>query len=242
MAKMLVIGSLELADETRSTFLKSLGAEIADQGHHLLNGCRNDLDRIVAEGAFERLTERGWDPMALITCYVADASPRAHKRGTILNSRCPSWKSLASPGLEVPETVQLTDVVIVIGGTEGTECAANWARIARKPIVPVTTFGGSAARIYGEELREFAAKYADRLDRSEYERLNQIQSDVRKLAKDIVVLAAKAITSRHVFVAMSFANDPKFDDAYESIQVVCGELHYNAQRITNADAIDRLVW
>ena len=54
-------------------------------------------------------------------------------------------------------------------------------------------------------------------------------------------LAARAITSKHVFVAMSFANDPKFDDAFESIQAVCHDFHYKARRISNAEAIDRIV-
>jgi hypothetical protein len=56
-----------------------------------------------------------------------------------------------------------------------------------------------------------------------------------------VSLAARAITSRHVFVAMSFASDPRFDDAYESIQTVCNDFHYQARRVTNADALDRIV-
>jgi hypothetical protein len=241
MPKILVIGSLELADPNRSIFLKALGGEIAEQGHHLLNGCRNDLDKIVAEGAYERLAARGEDPAARITCYVTGSSQPAHGYGTVLKSRCPNWESLASPGLAVPETVQQADVVVIIGGTEGTECAANWARIAQKPIVPVATFGGSAARIYDEELRQFAEKYADRIDLIDYELLNQVASDVRKVARDTVSLAARAITSTHVFVAMPFANDPKFDDAYESIQTVCQEFHYKARRVSNAEAIDRIV-
>jgi hypothetical protein len=241
MAKMLVIGSLDVSDPARLSFLKLLGGEIAEQGHHLLNGCRNELDRVVAQGAAERLREKGRDPTGFITCYVTDGGRPVHDCGTILKSRCPNWASLASPGLEVPETVQQTDVVIVIGGTDGTECAANWARIAQKAIVPVATFGGAAARIYDEELRHFAEKYAERLNRLDYELLNQLPSDVRKVAKDTVAVAARAITSKHVFVAMSFANDPKFDDAYESIQAVCEDFHYEARRISNADAVDRIL-
>jgi len=241
MAKILVIGSLDLAEPAHSLFLTSLGSEIAEQGHHLLNGCRNPLDHVVAHGAFARLTEAGQNPATHITSYVTGASAPVHGYGTILKSRCPNWESLASPGLEVPETIQQTDVVVVIGGTDGTECAANWARIAQKPIVPVAAFGGAAARIYDEELRQFADKYADRLDRGEFELLNQVPSDVGKVAKDTVSLAARAITSKHVFVAMSFANDPRFDDAYESIESVCRDFQYKARRITNADAIDRIV-
>ena len=241
MAKILVIGSLDLAHPAHSQFLASLGSEIASQRHHLLNGCRNHLDKAVAHGAFARLTETGQNPGTHITSYVTGESAPVHGYGTILKSRCPNWESLASPGLEVPETIQQTDVVVVIGGTDGTECAANWARIAQKPIVPVAAFGGAAARIYDEELRQFADKYADRLDRDEFELLNQVPSDVGKVAKDTVSLAARAITSKHVFVAMSFASDPRFDDAYESIEAVCRDFNYKARRITSAEAIDRIV-
>jgi hypothetical protein len=240
MVRMLVIGSFGAGELKCAEFVRALGAEIADEGHQLLNGCRNELDCLVATAAFERLREKGLDPHTFITSYVGDASP-AHSVGTVLASRCPNWETLASPGLEVPETIQQTDVVIVVGGTHGTECAVNWARIAHKPIVPVSTFGGSAERIYDRELREFEEKYADRVDRAEYELLNQISLDLKKLAKDTVSVAARAVTPRQVFVAMSFADDPKFDDAYESIQTVCESYGYRASRITNADAVDRIV-
>src|SRR5688572_9723414 len=167
MAKILVIGSLDLAASAHSEFLSSLGSEIADQGHHLLNGCRNHLDKAVAHGVFTRLTDTGRNPATHITSYVTGESAPVHGYGTILKSRCPNWESLASPGLEVPETIQQTDVVVVIGGTDGTECAANWARIAQKPIVPVAAFGGDRKRIYDEELRQFADNDADRLGRGE---------------------------------------------------------------------------
>lgn len=241
MSRMLVIGSLAAADRTHVAFLKSLGAEIAEQGHHLLNGCRNELDKTVAMGAFERLQQQGENPSARMTSYVSETSQPVHTFGTILKSRCPNWESLASPGLEVPETIHQADAVIVIGGTHGTECAANWGRIAQKPLFPLTTFGGAAARIYDQELKDFASKYEHRLERAEYELLNQISTDVVKLSKDTVSLAARAITSRHVFVAMSFSGEPHFEDAFESIQQVCLEYQYQARRITDAEAIDRIV-
>jgi hypothetical protein len=240
MVKMLVIGSSQGDDLRCRAFAEALGVEIADGSHQLLNGCRNELDRLVAMSALRRLSEKGLDPNAFITSYVSDQPP-AHQVGTILASRCPNWETLASPGLDVPETVQQSDVVIVVGGTRGTECAVNWARIVHKPIVPVAAFGGSAAQIYDLELREFDAKYADRIDRAEYERLNQIALDVQKVAKDAVSVAARVVTPRQVFVAMSFASDPRFDDAYDSIQSVCEEFGYDAARITNAEAVDRIL-
>ncbi len=240
MARMLVIGSFQ-ADEPRcGEFTTALGREIADAGHELLNGCRNELDRLVATSAGERVVAKGGDPSAFITSYVRDAAP-VHQVGTILASRCPNWASLASPGLVVPETIQQCDVILVVGGTDGTECAANWGRIAQKPIVPVAAFGGAAARIYDSELTVFQEKYADRIDRAEYERLNQIPGDLARLAKDVVAVAGNAVTPRQVFVAMSFAEDPRFEDAYESIQLVCASLGYDAARITSANAVDRIV-
>lgn len=237
---MLVIGSFQPEELHCAEFVQALGAEIADAGHQLLNGCRNDLDRLVATSAGERLQQKGVNPTTAITSYLGDGTP-AHQVGTILASRCPNWETLASPGLEVPETIQHSDVVIVVGGTAGTECAANWARIAHKPLVPVATFGGAASRIYDLELRYFDEKYADRVDRSAYELLNQIALDPRRLARDAVAVAATAVTPRQVFVAMSFADDPRFDDAYDSMQTVCSSFGYDASRITHTNADERIV-
>jgi len=184
MAKFLVIGSLESAEPNSQELLEYLAKEIADQGHHLINGCRNEMDRVMAKSVYERLMEKGIDPSKRITCYVSPNTPPVHEFGTILKSRCFNWDSLATPGLDIPETIQLADVVIVIGGTEGTKCAANWARIVRKPLLPLTIFGGSSAEIFEEELRDFDTKYSDHIDKSEYEILNQISSDLTKIAKD----------------------------------------------------------
>jgi len=99
MARMLVIGSLDPSDQGPTAFLQSLGAEIADQGHHLLNGCRNDLDRIIAVSAFERLQAKGKDPSTLITSYVSQAAQPIHQCGTILKSRCQNWEDRKSTRL-----------------------------------------------------------------------------------------------------------------------------------------------
>jgi hypothetical protein len=240
MARILIIGSFDAANRSCAEFVQALGAEVAGSGHEILNGCRNELDRLVAVGACEHLLARGIDPTHVITSYLHDATP-AHNVGTILASRCPNWESLASPGLVVPETIQQCDVVIVVGGTVGTECAANWARIAQKPLVPVSAFGGAASRIFDLELNVFQEKYADRLDRTDYELLNQLPTNIPRLAKDTVRIAAGAVTPRQVFVAMSFAADPRFEDAYESIQAVCQKLGFTASRIDNANATERIV-
>ena len=241
MAKFLVIGSLTSYDPKSCELLERLAEEIADQGHHIINGCRNEMDVIMAKSVHERLTQKGVDPCKRITCYVSPDTAPAHEFGTILKSQCSNWQSLASPGLDAPETVQLADVVMVIGGTDGTKCAANWARIERKPLLPLTTLGGSAVEIFEEELADFDKKYSDRVDKSEYEILNQISSDSAKIAKDAVSLGARMITSKHVFVIMSFSEDPKLDDAYESFQTICKEFGYECRRVDNASPTGRIV-
>jgi|SRR5215213_401050 len=241
MLKILVIGSLDSSDQRGREFLGYLAKEIVDQGYYLINGCRNEMDRIMARSVHERLSEKGIDSSKRITCYVSPTSEPAHEFGTILKSRCFNWESLASPGLDVPETVQLADIIIVVGGKDGTNCAANWARIAHKPLLPLTNFGGAASDIFETELRDFETKYSDRLNKSEYELLNQISSDLTKIANDTVLLAARTMISNDVFVIMSFTDDPKLSDAYESFETVCNEYRYKCSRIDNSSQVDRIV-
>ena len=49
MAKFLVIGSLTSYDPKSCELLEHLAKEIVDQEHHLINGCRNGMDRIMAK-------------------------------------------------------------------------------------------------------------------------------------------------------------------------------------------------
>jgi hypothetical protein len=243
MAKLLVIGSFgsSSVEPNGHELIEYLAKEVADQGHHLVNGCRNEMDRIMAKAVYDRLKEKGVDPSKRITSYVSPNTEPIHEFGTILKSHCLNWDSLASPGLDVPETILLADVVIVIGGTEGTKCAANWSRIARKPLLPLTNLGGSAAEIFEEELRDFGATLSDRIDKSEYEILNQISSDAAKIARDIISLAARTIISKYVFVIMSFSDDPKLCDAYESFETICREYEYECRRVDNVSLVDRIV-
>jgi predicted Rossmann-fold nucleotide-binding protein len=241
MANILIIGSFKPSESKCHELLEYLAKEIADQGHHLLNGCRNEIDEIMARCVYERLMEKGIDTSKRITCYVSPNTKPVHEFGTILKSRCLNWESLASTGLDIPETITLADVVIVIGGAEGTMCAANWSRIARKPLLPLTNFGGSAAEIFEEELKDFETIYSDRIDKSEYEILNQISSDMAKIARETISLAARTIISRNVFVIMSFSEDPKLCDAYESFETICKEYEYECERVNNVSIIDRIV-
>ncbi|MEO8111511.1 MAG: hypothetical protein ABI594_15810 [Ginsengibacter sp.] len=241
MANILVIGSLEFAEQKEKDFIDLLGQEIIAQGHKLLNGCRSELDAKIAESAFKFSKEKGKDPNNYILSYVDIDHGPIHSYGTILKSRCVNWTSLASPGLEIPESIMEADIVIVVGGKEGTNCAANWARISGKSLLPVTTFGGAANEIYYQEFDKFDAKYSNNISKSDYEILNQISPDAGKIAKDAISLAGRTITSNQVFIIMSFSEDSGLIDAFDSFQEIAKEFSYIAEKIDNANAVDRIV-
>jgi hypothetical protein len=145
---ILVMGSLDTTNDNCVQFLQYLAAEIVGNGHKLLNGNRNEMDKVLAANMNKLLLEKGLDPHKNIISYVEPGNIPKHDYGSILKSRCTRWGSLATVDLEVPETVQNADVVFVVGGKEGTNCAANWARILNKPLLPISNFDGAAAEIF----------------------------------------------------------------------------------------------
>jgi hypothetical protein len=60
----------------------------------------------------------------------------------------------------LPEPIQEANVVILLGGWDGTHYAASWARLANKPLVPVATFGLAAAEIFDDEMANFERRYS----------------------------------------------------------------------------------
>ena len=162
--KILVVGGFDGSDaeqnERLGAFSRALGSAIADHGHVLLNGCRTAFDALVVEAARKKLRELGEaEPDRRIISYVLAGDTPAHDCGTILKSRLADWE-IDKEAFYIPEQVQQADVVILIGGFEGTFRAANWARIAGKPLLPFTAFGGAAEKIYAQELNDFEQKYA----------------------------------------------------------------------------------
>ncbi len=143
-----------------------------------------------------------------------------------------------SPRLRVPEPIEQADAVILLGGFKGTHRAANWARIARKPILPIPRFGGAAKDIYHEELDSFRASH---LEQSDFESLSEMTPDLEKLAGRIISLAEKACISSNVFVMMSFSEEPALADALESFQTVCDRFGYRCRRIDEENDVERIL-
>ncbi|MBK8846063.1 MAG: hypothetical protein IPO27_05580 [Bacteroidetes bacterium] len=238
---ILVMGSLDTTNAKCTEFLQSFAAELVENGHKLLNGCRNEMDKVLTENMNKLLIEKGLNPHEYITSYVEPGHTPVHDFGTILKSRCTSWGSLASLGLPKPETVQNADVVFVVGGNDGTKCAANWAGICNKPLLPISNFDGAAAEIFALELNDFDKKYGMRIDKSDFEMLNQITTDSARIAQDALALAARIIFSNQVLVIMSYSGDAKLEDAYDSIQTICTENKYTCLRVNEGNQTERIV-
>jgi hypothetical protein len=146
-----------------------------------------------------------------------------------------------------PEPIRQADVVIVVGGWDGTQYAASWARLDNKPLVPVAAFGLAAAEIYEDEFKNFDRRYANRLLRDDYEILNRFvekwsEHAVIGFAGEVLKLAERTILSKDVFVIMSFAETAELELAYITYRDVCKRFGLSAFRIDqHFDAQKRII-
>ena len=242
---ILIAGDVDANDPDQGArireFAAALGEAVSTHGHLLYNGARSELDCVVAEAAYGKLIELGEpDVKARIISYVLAKHEPSHHFGRIMFSQLADWE-IAKEAFYIPEQVQQADVVILVGGAEGTFRAANWARIANKPLLPLTAFGGAAEKIYAQELNDFPSKYRGLVDRLEYEQLNSATSEWSEHATDIVALAEKMAQSRWALVIMSYAQRPDLVDAYESFEQVTQALGYECDRVTEENAEDRIL-
>src|SRR5437588_190376 len=252
MARVLVAGGINLEDEDRQFsearrhFAASLGRELIARGHILLGGCRTSLDAEVAEAAASMALERKLNPLHVVRSWVTKNTTPSHKVGEIIRSRVGDWGQVPR-GFTFPEPIQEADVIIIVGGWDGTHYAASWARLANKPLVPVATLGLAAAEIFEDEVANFERRYATRLNMDEYQILNRLLADlqpgtVEAFSKDVVSLAERLITPTDAFVIMSFAQKPHLKDAYNTFRRVCEANGFVAFKVDDhLDAKQRIV-
>jgi hypothetical protein len=219
--KILVVGSLRdvpRLGEICDNFVRRLGELIVDRNHILLTGCRGSLDEAIAESAHKHLEDTHKDThMQLVNYRLKDAEP-VHRYGTIRISALKDWE-LTHPELTPPEQIAGADVAIFIAGHEGSFIAANWARIAGKPVLGVAQFGGAGEALYEKEYIRFDEKYSRLIRREQFEVLNQDTLDVDRLAHDVISLSERIVTPHNVFTIMRFT--PDFDDVFATYQEVC---------------------
>ena len=230
------------AKESIIAFSRCLAQEIIRQGHNLLNGCRTELDSVLAEAAFEELTHQGIrsSDRRLIS-YVLEGMVPVHKYGTVLISELSDW-DIGGMELQPPEVIKEADVVILIGGCDGLFHAANWARLQQKPIIAFYSFGGVAREAYKVETRDFDKKYGDKVSSSDYDQVvKSITQDWPELARDTVALVERLRTSRFVLVIMSFRESPELSQLYEMVKDICDEVEYKARRVDDRNFLRPIV-
>ena len=244
MLRIMIVGGF---DETSSTnfpklkdFAQILGREVIRQGHILLNACRTSFDSAVAESANAEAVSKGIEPASRIVSYVLAGQEPVHTFGNVRTSQLVDWE-LGNPKFRIPEPIDASDAIIILGGFTGTHRATNWARIGGKPILAIPRFGGAAEKVYSEELASFEERYAGRLSREQFEDLAQLTSDPGQFAKTIISLAERAQASRSVLVVMSFSDDPSLTDANDSFKEVCAEFDYECARIDEESDIPRVM-
>ena len=156
--RVLVAGGFDVSDpqaDDMRAFCRAAGKALAAHGHVLLNGARTELDALIAEAVDEALQGSGQKDLdQRIVSYVVAGQKPVHTHGTLIRSQLLNWE-ISSANFYIPEQVAQADVVVLIGGFEGTYRAANWAAIAKKPLLPFAAFGGAAAEIYHRELNDF---------------------------------------------------------------------------------------
>jgi hypothetical protein len=241
MARILVAGGLYNEDgdptlgKARELFAEALGREIVTRGHVLLGGCRTKLDAVVANAASAAAISAKLNPRAFVRSWVSKSTKPSHNTGEIVRSRVDDWRQVPRRYL-FPEPVQEADVVVILGGWDGTHYAASWARLANKPIVPVAAFGLAAAEIFEDEVASFERRPTARISLEEFQILNRMLQvfDVDALnafAHDVVTLAERLITPTDVFVIMSFAEKGDLKDAYNTFLRVCKAAGFNAYKV-----------
>jgi len=221
--------------EALHRFVAALGQAVVERGHVLLNGCRNPVDKEIAEAAERWLVDHKCDPKRYLISYWQRNVAPVHKCGTVRASALPDWK-MSRAELRVPEQIDKADVTVFVAGGEGTYTARNWAYWARKPIVSVPRFGGAGERIYLQELRRLRDTSHDQCE--DYEELNQVSGDVSEYAKELVLLSERLLIPRDVFPVMSF--NEKLRDVYRSFEEICAANGFNATRIDESLSHERI--
>ncbi len=184
------------------------------------------------------LVEKGLNPRKHLISYRLKNEERVHQLGRIQISRLNDWE-LTHADLNPPEQIAEADVAVFVGGSEGTLLAANWARIAEKPVLGVALFGGAGAQIFERERDRFQQHYCKFVDAEDFDILNEDTEDFAQLAEDVVKLSERVFMPNTVFTIMPFAEE--FRDVYASYRTICKEFGFSADRTDESESIERII-
>ena len=219
-------------------FIQRLGERIVEREHILLTGCRGSLDRAIAEAAGQWLGKNGLETRKQIVSYRLKNDEPAHRVGRIQVSQRTDWE-LTHPELNPPEQIADADVAVFVAGGEGTFHAANWARIAEKPVLGIGQFGGSGEAIFEKERERFGPRYSHLVAIEDFDVLNQDTDDVDQLAEDVLTLCESLVIPNTVFIIMSFKKE--FDELYTIYKTVCRDFGFNAVRTDKVFSLEKIL-
>ena len=241
--KILVVGGLTPEFEEgnpEEVCARAIGRAVASSGHVLLNGSYNEFDRVVAESAIEAAGKNpdfGNAKMAVHT-YLSPGMTPAHRLGHVRNLNVNSWDP-GQPDWGIPEPLRECEALVVMGGGVATHRVVHLTRLAGKPILPITAFGGAAKEAFRTEWERFDSVYGARVPRDEYSVLDTaLPDDFDELASRVVTLLSKIVTGNQVFVVMSFRRES--DDAYGAIDRACKAFGFAPDRTDKDATTDRI--
>jgi hypothetical protein len=248
MLSILVVGGYDDTDpnvDDVRAFCRELGKQVIDQGHCLIGACQTSFDKEVAEAAFTRVNQiDAQNCEKRLISYILSGTRPVHNFGTMRQSRLTSWDPGVGPSF-IPEPIKSADAVVLVRGFDGTFRAAHWSGVAKKPLLPVTCFGGAAEQIYREEYDQFDQKYSGRLSKTRFEELTTVTRDWAALAASVIALAEDSATSNHVAVMMSYAQEgptgTALKNAYAAFRQVAGEFGYDCDRVEDRNTVGRIV-
>ncbi len=239
--KIFVGGSLRdipTHQDMASQFIQRLGELIVEREHILLTGCRGSLDKTIAEAAGQWLLRNERDVRKQIISYRLKNDEPAHRVGRIQVSRRADWE-LTHPDLDSPEQIAEADVTIFVAGGEGTFFAANWARIAGKPVLGVGQFGGAGASLYEKEREQFGRRYSHLVSIEDFDNLNQDTDNISRLAEDVLALCENLIVPNTVFIVMPFKEE--YDELYTVYKTVCNDFGFEAVRTDKVFTLEKIL-
>lgn len=139
--KIAVLGGRKLAARQALHIAYSLGEAIVAQGYQLFTGGVSGAGEEASRGAYQHLKKMGANPLERITSVVPHSCEPSHTYGQILH-RGKDWEERRR------ELVKIADIFIVIGGGEGTRQEIAFALEHVKPLIPIGSTGGEAARLW----------------------------------------------------------------------------------------------
>ncbi len=238
--KILVIGVFSDERTPEETLLaEELGKAVANRGHTLFNGCFNVFDEVVASAAMTEAKKKYDSARAkmAVQSFISDNNP-AHRIGLLRNSRVKSWDP-GQAGWSPPELISECDVVIGMGGDAATHRAFHLTRMSKKPILPITAFGGAAVEAYSTEYGRFDKMYGGRISKEEFSLLDmQFPENLGELARSVISLAEKIVVGNSIFVAMPFRE--ALDETFDTIASVAECFDYGLTRTDREHTTGRI--